>query len=249
MAARRLATWRLITACVVAQGSFAVQEAWAQRGVLRGVVADSSGAPIESADVAIVALHRLTRTDDRGRFSLTELPLEQIELSVRRLGYAPKSFRIIVKPGASDSTLVTLAELPDVLAGMSATAQRARLEIEQFYRRRARGPGTFFTRDEIEDRHAINTSDVLRMAPGIQVVRTAAGNGIRFTSTSGRRNCSPLIWLDGQKAPGMEIDQIPVRDIEGIELYQGASTTPVQFSQNTNTTCGTIVVWTRLTGA
>jgi hypothetical protein len=242
-------TWRLITACLIAQVSFGVRDAVGQQGVLRGVVADSSGDPIEAADVAIVALHRLTRTDERGRFSLTGLPLDDVELSVRRLGYAPKSLRVKVKAAGVDSTLVTLTELPGVLAGVNATAQRARVEVEQFYRRRARGPGTFFTRDEIEDRHPISMSDMLRMAPGVQVVRTAAGNGIRFTSGSARRGCGPLIWIDGQKAPGMEIDQIPVSDVEGIEMYQGASTTPPQFSQNLSTTCGTIVVWTRLPGA
>ena len=146
----------------------------------------------------------------------------------------------------ADSTLVTLAELPDMLAGVTTSGQRARLAIEQFYQRRARGPGTFYTRDEIVDRHAITMSDMLRMAPGVQVVRTAAGNGIRFTAGSPRRGCAPLIWLDGQKAPGMEVDQIPLSDIEGIELYQGTSTTPTQFAQSTSTTCGTIVIWSRL---
>jgi hypothetical protein len=247
MAAGR-STWRLITACLLAQVSFGVRDAVAQQGVVRGVVADSSGDPIEAADVAIVALHRLTRTDERGRFSLTGLPLDDVELSVRRLGYAPKRVRVRVKAGGPDSTLVTLIELPDVLPGVSATAQRARVEIEQFYRRRARGPGTFFTRDEIEDRHPITMSDMLRMAPGVTVVRTPGGNGIRFTTGSARRGCAPLIWIDGQKAPGMEIDQIPVSDVEGVELYQGASTTPPQFWQNQGTTCGTIVMWTRLPG-
>jgi outer membrane receptor protein involved in Fe transport len=166
---------------------------------------------------------------------------------MRRLGYAPKIVRVKLT-GASDSTRITLIDLPEQLQGVTATQQRARMEIEQFYRRRARGPGTFFTRDEIEDRHAISLSDVLRMAPGVQVVRQAGANGIRFTSGSARRNCMPLIWLDGQKAPGMEVDQIPLSDIEGIELYQGASTTPTQFFQNIATTCGTIIVWTRLPG-
>jgi hypothetical protein len=91
-------------------------------------------------------------------------------------------------------------------------------------------------------------SDMLRMAPGVQIVRAAAGNGVRFTSGASRRNCPPLVWIDGQKAPGMEVDQIPLSDVEGIELYQGASTTPPQFWQNAATTCGTIVVWTRLPG-
>jgi hypothetical protein len=218
-----------------------------QQGLLRGVVADSAGEPIDGADVAIVTLHRLTRTDERGRFSLDGLPAGDVDVSVRRLGYAPKTVRLKLT-AAGDSTRITLTELPEMLQGMSATERRARMEIEQFYRRRARGPGTFVTRQEIEDRHAVALSDVLRMAPGVQVVRGAAGNGIRFTSGTARRGCMPLIWLDGQKAPGMEIDQIPQSDVEGIELYQGASTTPAQFWQNTATTCGTIVVWTRLPG-
>jgi hypothetical protein len=234
---------------VVAAGLLLVGSAGAsaQRGALRGIVTDSAGNPIEGADVAIVALRQLARTDDRGRFSLTRLPLEDVELSVRHLGFSPKTMHVKIK-GVDDSTRVTLNELPEMLPGVSATAQRARFEIEEFYRRRARGPGTFFTRDEIVDRHAIAMSDVLRMAPGVQLVRIPGGSGVRFTSSSARRGCAPLIWIDGQKAPGMEVDQIPLSDVEGIELYQGASTTPPQFWQNTATTCGTIVVWTRLPG-
>jgi hypothetical protein len=247
MAASRRATARLTVAASVGLMLLGHRDARAQQGVLRGVVADSAGAPIEAADVAIVALHRLARTDERGRFILDALPAEEIQLSVRRLGYEPKTVRIKLT-GAKDSTRITLTELPEQLQGMTATQQRARMEIEQFYRRRARGPGTFFTREDIENRHAISLSDALRMAPGVQVVRLAGANGIRFISSAGRRNCAPLIWLDGQKAPGMEIDQIPPSDVEGIELYQGASTTPTQFWQNTSTTCGTIVVWTRLPG-
>jgi len=57
-----------------------------------------------------------------------------------------------------------------------------------------------------------------------------------------------MMWIDGQRAPGMEIDEIPLTDIEGIELYNGASTTPAEFSQTNSTQCGTIVIWTRLPG-
>jgi hypothetical protein len=57
-----------------------------------------------------------------------------------------------------------------------------------------------------------------------------------------------MIWIDGQRAPGMEIDEIPLNDIEGIELYNGPSTTPAEFWQANGSQCGTIVVWTRLPG-
>ena len=58
--------------------------------------------------------------------------------------------------------------------------------------------------------------------------------------------CIPLIWLDGQRSPGMEIDEISLGDIEGIELYTGTSTTPPQFWVGTSNHCGTIVIWTRV---
>jgi carboxypeptidase family protein/TonB-dependent receptor-like protein len=246
MAAGCSASARLMAACALSL-LFVGPRALGAQGVLRGVVADSSGDPIAAADVAIVSLHQLARTDDRGRFVLANLPLGDVDVSVRRLGFAPRTLRVKVA-SANDSTRITLASLPEVLDALTASSRRARMEIEQFYRRRARGPGVFFTRDEIEDRHPTSMSNLLRTAPGIQVVRGAAGNGVRFIAGSGRRGCSPLVWIDGQKAPGMEVDQIPLSDVEGIELYQGASTTPTQFMQNMTTTCGTIVVWTRLPG-
>jgi hypothetical protein len=55
-----------------------------------------------------------------------------------------------------------------------------------------------------------------------------------------------MIWIDGQKVPGLEIDDIPLRDVEGMELYNGPATTPMQFSQAQSArNCGTIVVWSR----
>src|SRR6187397_696419 len=50
----------------------------AQQGSLRGIVTDSTGAPVPDADVGVVALRRLTRTDERGRFLIGKLPLGKI---------------------------------------------------------------------------------------------------------------------------------------------------------------------------
>ena len=73
--------------------------------------------------------------------------------------------------------------------------------------------------------------------------------GVRFDSAiSARGGCIPTLWIDGQRAPGMEIDAIPLNDIEGIELYNGLSTTPAEFWQGNTPQCGTIVVWSRVPG-
>jgi hypothetical protein len=223
----------------------------AQQGMLRGVVVDSLGAPIRDADVGIIALRRLTRTDDQGRFALAKLPAGRTEVSVRRLSYQPRLIHLMVTDG-SDSVVVTMVAHAAVLStiDVSASQKRRREGIEEFHRRRIRGTGVYITRDEILARGSMQTSDVLRNQPGIRFVRTRGVQGVRFTSSSiARRECMPMIWLDGQKAPGFEVDDVPASDIEGIELYNGPATTPMQFSQGSGySTCGTIVIWSRNPG-
>jgi hypothetical protein len=140
---------------------------------------------------------------------------------------------------------ITLRRQGTMIGGMEITETEKRGRgLEEFYRRRARGTGgKFFTRDDIQKRNAKRTTDVIRGTPGIRFV----GSGIRFQSAKGQ--CIPLVWLDGQPVENMELDAIPVTDVEGIELYSGPSTVPMQFSQKwSKDACGTIVVWTRIPG-
>jgi outer membrane receptor for ferrienterochelin and colicins len=221
----------------------------AQDGALRGVVADSTGAPISGADVGIVALHKLTHTDDRGRFSFEKIPVGAFEVSVRRIGYEPQKLQATVSSTLEFSFNVTLVPQAALLDPLNVSAKRRHVAIEGFHQRRIQGIGSYVTRDDITSRNANQLSDVLRMMSGVQVVRTRSGSGIRFTSaSSGRRDCPPTMWIDGQRAPGIEIDELPISDIEGIELYRGASTTPPQFTYGSGAACGTVVIWTRTPG-
>jgi hypothetical protein len=245
-----IASWRLGVGCLAICLAFNASPAAAQHGNLRGVVTDSAGAPIKQAAVSIVDLRLLTRTDERGRFALLHLPAGKIELTVRRLGYEPKRLPIVITATITDSMVVWLAAQPAVLSTIttSVAERRRRQGIEDFHARRARGVGTYITREDIEHRHFGLPSDMLRNTPGIRFVRlSGGGRGVRFPTTSiTRRDCAPMIWIDGQKAPGLEIDDLPLTDIEGIELYSGPSTTPLQFSQSSaSSTCGALVVWTR----
>jgi hypothetical protein len=244
---------RILTAVAVTACLLAAAPAAAQDGTVRGVVKDSAGKAIGDADVSIVELHQLTRTDDKGNFIFTRLARGEHEVMIRRLGFKPEVIKVMVNDLAF-SYDVTMTPQAAVLAAMETNASEARLArgLEDFYRRRARGTGgTFFTREEILKRNASRTSEVLRNTPGIRVVRGRTGNGVRFTqaSSSKRNDCIPVVWLDGQEVQGMEIDDISVTDIEAIELYSGPSTTPMQFSQKwAKDACGTIVVWTRIPG-
>lgn len=224
----------------------------AQQGRLRGIVTSRDGAPIGDATVSIVALGLHTRTDAVGRFTFRSLPRGELEIVVRRLGYEARTARVIVTAVGTDLVRLSLVELPASLPAVetSERERRRREGIEGFHERRARGLGAYVSREDIEARGASLPSDVLRTTPGIRFVRTGGRIGIRFVSGAiVRRDCAPMIWLDGQRTPGLEIDDVLATDIEGIELYSGPSTTPMQFSQGSSTsTCGTIVVWTREPG-
>jgi len=219
--------------------------------MVRGVVVDSSGKPVSEVALGIVELHQATRSDEQGHFVLPSVPKGEVNISVRRIGYEPLVVQFVVSGGPADSIRVVIAALPDVLEAVrvSAEERRRRQRIEDFYWRRARGIGTYVTREEILARRASVPTDVLRTAKGVRVVRTTTGFGIRFSSAANMRGgCMPMMWIDGQRAPGMEIDEIPLNDVEGIELYNGASTTPAEFAQANSAQCGTIVVWTRQPG-
>lgn len=236
--------------------SIAVGAAWssvaeAQRGTVRGTVRDSTGTPIPAADVSVPAAHLLTRTSDAGTFSLDRVPAGHVELSVRRLGYVPQTLQLDLSPTGDTLTVHMVAqafELPGV--EIPDPTKRRLLWIEDFYRRRAKGiGGTYFTREDIEARHPARLSDVLRDAPGVRFVRTRDGAGIRFDASANfRQNCLPQYFVDGQRVANLEVDDLPVRDIEGIELYNGPSSTPMQFSQGAITSCGTVVIWSRVPG-
>ena len=225
-------------------------------GVLRGVVVDSAdGSFVEGADILVASLHQVTRSNAKGQFTLIKLPKGEIELMVRRLGYLPQQQTIVLSGGTTDSVKLVLVAQPAVLEAVAvdASERHRRQGVEDFYLRRAQGIGTFITRQQLEESRSTQPTDALRNVPGIQLFRSRNGdNTVRFIGTSSinHRDCPPNLWLDGQRVTNMELDQIPAYDIEGIELYRGASTTPAQFWQgNTNNTfCGTIVVWSRLPG-
>ncbi len=246
---------RLLAACACLLTS-ATRPSAAQSGVLRGVVVDSAdGSLLENVGILSEALRKVARTDSKGRFTLTQMPAGEVELSIRRLGYKPQRQTIVLSGGVNDSVKVVLVAQPEVLQAVAVdeSERHHRQGIEDFYVRRAQGIGTFITRQQLEDLRSTQPTDALRMVPGIQLRRSRNGeNTVRFTGTTSinHRDCAPTLWLDGERVPNMELDQIPAQDIEGIELYRGASTTPAQFWQgNSNSTlCGTIVVWSRLPG-
>ncbi|MEK7401211.1 MAG: TonB-dependent receptor [Gemmatimonadota bacterium] len=215
--------------------------AGAQTPTIVGVVRDSAGAPIASAEVSVMG--RRASSDSLGRFYLSLPAADTMTISVRRLGYESVSFRVTAKDIASNSIDVVMHRVAIALdpVSVSGMEDRARTPIRGFDDRRHRGLGVFITREEIERRNTSLLTDVLRQSRGV-VMR---GSQVRFTNYQAR-NCGPMVWLDGNAAPGLDLSAVSAGDVEGIELYQSIATTPGEFRRgNQQSECGTIVIWTK----
>ena len=244
----KLSSW--IAGCATCV--MAALEAVAQPNVagreLVGSVRDPGGVPIEGA---IIEIHGVSaRSDSRGAFRLFTSNVDTVTMGIRRLGYSPVSALLTARNRQWDTVVVELDPVPQELAAVKASAAKGRLGMADFEERRARGTGQFYTREDIAKRNTARTSDVIRDARGVRLVRLRTGGyGARFAAFSGSRNgCTPNLWIDGQLVPGAEVDDVLATDIEAIELYENWTSTPNQFSKGTSVPCGTIVLWTRISG-
>jgi hypothetical protein len=214
---------------------------------LVGVVRDTTGAGLEGAAVEIPGA--AARTDARGAFRLYTSDIDTLTITIRRLGYAVVSARIQSRERQWDTVVVEMDRLPQRLAAAEVKASVAtrRNGLRDFEERRDKGAGQFYTRAQIMAKNTLRTSDVVRDARGVRLVKLRSGGfGVRFASFANvQPNCPPALWLDGHRVRAMEVDDVTATDIEAMELYESWTSTPSQFSEGTAVPCGTIVIWTR----
>lgn len=212
---------------------------------VKGVITDISRVPIPEVEVAAVSgitLIRQTDTRDDGSFNLGRLPAGQISLTIRRLGYEPR--RVDLTLGSDNLAPLEIAlkpkasELEDVLIAVNDKSR-----LREFYEHRGQRNSfaKFYDSDEIKRKGANLTSDLFRSMPGITIKSSnIGGNTIRI------RGCQPMVWVDGQRVPDAELDEvIAPGDIAGIEFYTSMAGTPAQYMERANRACGTVLVWTK----
>ncbi len=229
--------------------AFASAQAVAQTSQIevKGIVTDVSRAPIAGVEIAAVvgmSLVKQTLSGENGSFNLGALPVGAVSLRLRRLGFEPRTVDIQLGGDALAPLEIMLkprpADLEEVLIEANAN-DRSRLR--EFYEHRAQrnSYAKFYDQAEIRKRGSINTSELFRSLPGITIkAANTGGNTIRI------RGCQPMVWLDGQRVPGAELDEvINPGDIAGIEFYTSTAGTPAQYMERTNRACGTVLVWTR----
>lgn len=237
--------WTLLLVMAVASRGFAQ----ATQATLIGTVRDTSGTPVALARLSSSGL--LAISDTAGRFKLVGLPSGATMVTVRRLGFAPRDTAMQLSGGRIDSLFVVLTvlavDLPEVMAEADAYAEA---RLSEFYRHRRSSEGRFFDRKEIEARRVTRISDLLRRLPGVRMIPDRSGRvHLRMSRATVGRDCPPDYFVDGVRAQFLNVDDLPITDVEALEVYTGPASVPPEYNTRFgNPSCGTIVIWTRVPG-
>jgi hypothetical protein len=216
-------------------------------GAVSGVVKDSLGQPIPNVEVTALKSAKSVRTDSVGHFMLAAIPYGITDVGFRRLNFEAVILIITIPPSDTTEVQVTLGVAAQKLTGMVIEAHPDQLrQLVSFENRRRQGVGHFITRDQIEKRNPLMLSDMVRSVPGTIIIADNGRTTLRFSRVA-RNNCPPQFFVDGVQVSGFNIDDMPARDVEGVELYAGAVGLPPEYNRVTGTgICGTVIIWTRI---
>ena len=239
----------LVAIGAVVFGCVGTGDAHAQsgRGVVKGVVRDSSGATIAFVEVSVVNTEIRATADANGKFRLSEVPYGRIELRARRLGFVPSVSTIEFPPNTEPDVELRLVPAPDYLPSVQVREPRQVYDarLAGFKDRSTKGVGHFITRARLDKLHSYRFSDVIRTVPGVQL-RMLRGGG--STVSIRGASCPPLVFVDGMPANAgvVDLDMFDLGTVEGIEVYGGLSSVPPEFvTGRGGERCGVVAIWSR----
>lgn len=219
---------------------------------IRGQVSDIvTRGPLPAASIEVFdledqgALAWQGMSDSTGAFVGPRLVPSLYQIRAGALGYQSVSHMVPLSGyGSVDLSIELSPAALELEPLVVVTRRRTLLEINGFYERRRRGFGHSLNRAEIEARSVVQVTDLVRSFPGVTVAPGYLGRGGVLQMRNG---CIPDVILDGVRMSSpVRLDEIlMVQDLEGIEVYSGA-TSPMQYSHSS---CGTVMAWTRQPGS
>jgi hypothetical protein len=215
--------------------------------IVGSVISVESGEPVNGAVVAVTHGPQ-TRTNDRGQFTLQNVAAGSRTVEVRAVGRVPVRRSVDVLEEMlplriAMSTFKAVLDTLKVTAGLSSSLDYAEFEK----RRRTFGTGRFLTQSDARVRGAIETTEIFRNFPGLEVRANGEGSEDIYMKGVFDEVCKPSIWVNGTQMANVNSGSLDVmvrpERVVGIEVYSPTSM-PAQF-QGTLTGCGAVVIWAR----
>lgn len=235
-----------------------------ERGpVVRGIVTDSAGAPLEAAELELVGARKKATTGADGRFSFTDLRPGRYWVLARMVGYRPFQASLSLRGEEERELAIALTrapvELPEVVVRAENSKYQQRMR-DFVWRSRASFRGRFLTRDDIDRARPARLGDlVIRHLPYKAFFTMNEPGGYPWDGfgaaqdfstarlsrrTTYHRTCPPAVAVNGSSiTPGFAVNDFHPDDVEALEVYREGASLPIEYSWNHRARCGLVVVW------
>jgi outer membrane cobalamin receptor len=192
---------------------------FAQEGMIKGIVTDSSGSPIPHACICTEGEGCRCMTDIKGEFTIEKIKEGTHRLKVTCFGYQPLIREITVKPGETLKLKLVLKEEIHELEQVEIIAKSKADELKE-------SPQAVTV---IEAKkyygQSSSTADIINRSAGIRVRQDGGLGSAASFSINGISGKQVKFFLDGipidYYGAGMNINVIPVNQMERIEIYKG----------------------------
>ena len=202
-----------------------VGKTYAQGIDISGKVTEDDGQPIEFANVMINEHALWAVSDEKGHFTIKQVPQGKTSLVVQCLGYVKTTLAIDIKPGM---THLHIKMKTDNL-GLD--------EVEVVAQRKSDVATTTYNidRNALDNQQILNVSDIQTLLPGGKTINSTLMNDSRITLRSntgekGNASFGTAIEVDGARVGNnMETDEtmaastrtISASNIESVEVVSG----------------------------
>ena len=229
-----------------AAGATAGKASLSGRVILQGS-ATGAGSRVELVGTQAVAM-----TNEKGEFTMANLPSGSHVLLARHLGYGAATTPVDLNSREPQKVTITLPRYVAVMDPVLVTARRnAALERVGFVqRRKSAGSGYFLGPDQVLAMRANRLTDILRRVPSLTVLSNGFDEVVMSSrgssSIGGGADCVQYFVDD---APWLAIEPGDINtfvngnEVVAVEVYQGPGV-PAQYVRGMDA-CITIVLWTR----
>jgi hypothetical protein len=206
------------------------------------------GAPSNAGSrVEVVGTDKVALTNDRGEFTIRDLPSGSHVLLARHLGFGAETVPVDLSSREPEKVSIKLPKFVATLDPVLVTSRRvASLDKVGFTQRKKSGQGFYLGPEQIQALRPNYLTDILRTVPSLRVNYTPTGEVVSSTRGVTGAGCvqyyvDDMPWQSTD--PGDINNFINGREVVGVEVYAGPGV-PAQYTRGMQD-CTTIVIWTK----
>ncbi len=169
------------------------------------VIADTTGVPVENAEVSLTDIGKSVLTDRRGAFRVSEIPLGTHLVAIKRVGFAPiyTSIDFEANRAVDQRLLMNKAQTLATVSTIAALGEGAPADFEE---RRKSGIGRFLAREDLDKHRGRRLGDVITQVSGFGSASSSAGRA----------------WVIGKRPPQRSLPRSGGVDAQGTAIGCGS---------------------------